>query len=126
MDLGEHMDVASLVWGREQQVLRAPANEKTDAFATDFVSFDPSGMPLSDQEFYAQMQGLKLLPGRAQLMWGEQGQQDSYCLAFRVPDTLGGITTHLSLWRMIDKNWRKQFHIFVEGEDSLEKIRSLT
>lgn len=120
------MDAANLVWSREQEVLATAKAYDDAAFAADFVSFDPQGNQLTGEQFASQMHSTGLLAEKARLMWCEQGQQDSYCIAFRVPETNGQMTTHLSLWRMIDKEWRKQFHIFVEGEDSLEKSQSIT
>lgn len=117
MDLRDHMDAADLVWAREQDVL-AHKEPIGKAFAADFVSFDIDGKALDGEQFSTLLRSTALSVERARLMWCEQGQKDSYCLAFRVPEADGRLTTHVSLWRHQNNEWRKQFHIFVEGEDS--------
>ncbi|WP_424983061.1 hypothetical protein [Maritalea sp. S77] len=111
------MNAAEMVWAREQKVL-AHGEIAGTAFAEDFVSFAPNGNALDGEQFTALLRSARLSADDARLMWCEQGQKDSYCLAFRVPEADGRLTTHMSLWRYQKDEWRKQFHIFVEGEDS--------
>ncbi|MCF4098734.1 nuclear transport factor 2 family protein [Maritalea mediterranea] len=117
MEAAEELDAADMLWAREQEVLAQRA-QAAEVFAADFVSFTPDGRTLTKEQFAAQLRSGSLAADRARLLWREQGQKDSCCLAFRVPEADGRLTTHLSLWRFTDRQWRKQFHIFVEGEDS--------
>ncbi len=101
------------------------AENTHDMFAPDFVSFNQRGDALDGAKFAKHFRTLLGENGSAELMWCERGASDSLCIAFKLPKRDGQVTKHLSLWRQTGSNWKKQFHIFVEGEESLQKSASL-
>lgn len=120
MDARVNEGPAQAVWAREQAFL-TQTDAVADLFAPDFVSFDTKGDALDGAEFADLVQTQGAQADAVELMWCEQGAPDSLCLAFKMPNQNGHVSTHLSLWRQTGPNWQKQFHIFVEGEDSLQK-----
>lgn len=124
MDARVNEGPAQAVWAKEQAFL-AQTDVAAELFAPDFVSFDHQGGQLDDARFADLVQAQHGSSDAAELIWCEQGAADSLCLAFKMPHQDGHVSTHLSLWRQTGPNWQKQFHIFVEGEDSLQKSASI-